>query len=360
MDTFEESDTFCSSLSQIVILLTWSTMMNDAARFLHRRLHRGFTLIEWLVVIAIIAVLIALLLPAVQQAREAARRSQCKNNLKQLGLALHNYHDTCNTFPYAAANTGQTFRQSTDIVTNHTGYLYLLPYLDQAPLYNRFNFSAATGNHMGASTSVSSGTLAGGGPVTSGNATLSTQILTVLLCPSDSGKKVYTSTNQYYGCGVSNSAHASYAFSVSSGNTPAMWDKENTVLRCMFGLNSHCKIGDVKDGSSNTVAMTETTLEVVDGQCPLWACAQWAGWGINMAASYGINNTRCCSWDSPPNNRTPVNGRNGEWGSPGSSHTGGCQVLMGDGAVRFISENINAVTRANLGRINDGQVIGEF
>ncbi|MDB5338411.1 MAG: hypothetical protein JWN70_4030, partial [Planctomycetaceae bacterium] len=99
----------------------------------HRRTDRsGFTLIELLVVIAIIAVLIALLLPAVQQAREAARRSQCKNNLKQLGLALHNYHDTYGVFPYA---------QTPCCSGGHTWVEMLLPFMDQAPMYNQINFN---------------------------------------------------------------------------------------------------------------------------------------------------------------------------------------------------------------------------
>src|SRR5690349_412792 len=114
----------------------------------------GFTLIELLVVIAIIAILIALLLPAVQQAREAARRTQCKNNVKQLGLALHNYHDTFGVFPYAVANQGYSAAGAN--VTNHKGFLGLLPYFDQANLFNQFNFNWATGTHN------SGGTVMGG------------------------------------------------------------------------------------------------------------------------------------------------------------------------------------------------------
>ena len=98
---------------------------------------RGFTLIELLVVIAIIAILIALLLPAVQQAREAARRTQCKNMLKQWGLALHNYHDTHNRLPYGCMGLAN----STPPTNNFGFHVLLLPYIDQAPLYNQFNFS---------------------------------------------------------------------------------------------------------------------------------------------------------------------------------------------------------------------------
>ena len=99
-----------------------------------KTLKRGFTLIELLVVIAIIAILIALLLPAVQQAREAARRTQCKNNLKQIGLALHNYHDVHNGFPMGNMIPG---------THGPTAWVAMLPFIEQAPLFNQINFSAA-------------------------------------------------------------------------------------------------------------------------------------------------------------------------------------------------------------------------
>lgn len=150
-----------------------------------RRGQRAFTLIELLVVIAIIAVLIALLLPAVQQAREAARRTQCKNNLKQVGLALHNYHDTYQKFPAAMyfsnfPNGGLIGYQQTNGGTNHgpSWLVCLLPHIDQAPLYSQANFTQAIGAAVNA-------------PITSAN-------LTAFQCPSDPNS---SSANKYIDTG---------------------------------------------------------------------------------------------------------------------------------------------------------------
>src|SRR6266851_2462357 len=130
------------------IFETWrSETMESSSRCRqsHHRQTRGFTLIELLVVIAIIAVLVALLLPAVQQAREAARRAQCKNNLKQMGLAFHNYHEALNTFPYAyVVGFQNSIPGNKPTVTNWA--LMLLPYLDQGPLYNSYNCSVPSYN----------------------------------------------------------------------------------------------------------------------------------------------------------------------------------------------------------------------
>lgn len=317
--------------------------------------HRGFTLIELLVVIAIIAVLIALLLPAVQQAREAARRTQCKNNLKQIGLALHNYHEAMGVFPYAVANPGESFSASTQIL-NHTGWLMMLPYIDQAPLYNQFNFSLATGNHNWVSGVVVGGAASPANP----NLALSTNVIRAFLCPSDNGPQNYPGADSTYGCGVANSVKGSYGLSVSDGNGyTGMWVNEPTTTKGMFGMNSRCNLRDVTDGASNSVAVVETTLAVDDGYTPAWACASHVGMGVNLGAARGVNNFRCCAWRSPPNAQYQV-GRNGEWGEPGSTHTGGIHVLMGDGAARFISENIDATTRLSLSRISDGNPVGDF
>ncbi|WP_166831493.1 DUF1559 domain-containing protein [Thalassoroseus pseudoceratinae] len=314
----------------------------------------GFTLIELLVVIAIIAILIALLLPAVQQAREAARRTQCKNNLKQIGLSLHNYHSTYQRFPYAVANPSYCGGVSgLSNVTNHTGWLSLLPFVEQNNLFEQFDMTQATGvwNSHG-------GTLVGD-PVASGNADLSTNVLDFLICPSDNATPYYAPTSSAYGCGVARSARTSYGFSIAGGSSCNLWESIGSATRPLFGINSNSRIRDVIDGTSNTAAVVETTLDVDDGETASWACASHVGLGIKLSAPRGINNWVCCAWRSPPHAQKQI-GRNGEWGEPGSLHPGGCHVLLADGAVRFLSETIDTETRENLSAISDGNVLQEF
>ncbi len=243
-----------------------------------RKRKRAFTLIELLVVIAIIAILIALLLPAVQQAREAARRSTCRNQLKQLGLALHNYHDAFNVLPYSANAPGHMGTVAGAQVKNQQGYVLLLPYIDQAPLYNTINHSAAMGTWNPAG-----GTLAGGATIVAPNAAAGGTKLTLLLCPSDDGPQTYPGGDGTYGCAPGVPAYrTSYGFSVqrsmtwdnSAGN---YWTNENRSTRSMFGISGNTTFRDVSDGLTNTVAVSETTLDVYDGVTQSWACSQHVG-----------------------------------------------------------------------------------
>lgn len=319
----------------------------------------GFTLIELLVVIAIIAILVALLLPAVQQAREAARRSSCKNNLKQLGLALHNYHDTHSVFPYGFSHPGKgcTGDPPAKVGLNHKGWVLLLPFLEQSALYDRFDSTQATSTFQlpAASTVVMAGS-----PL-NGNDYVVSQEINVFRCPSDPNSQ-QEGDGANYGIvasgGTYRGAYTNYDFNVSTtayftGCAP--WISEGPQ-RHMFGMNSGARMRDLTDGSSNVIAVSETTRYVANGRPQTWGYTNWTSWGVAFDNVTGINQW----YHHPTTTPTEIYGRLGSWCWPGSYHQGGVQVLMGDGAVRFIGENISNVTAQNLSAIGDGNVLGEF
>ncbi|HAH45868.1 DUF1559 domain-containing protein [Gimesia sp.] len=338
----------------------------------------GFTLIELLVVIAIIAILIALLLPAVQQAREAARRSTCKNNLKQIGLALHNYHEAHRIFPLGSNNAGSTvLPASVTLALNHTGWLMLLPYMDQAPLYNQFNLNIATNGHFrGLFTDV-----VGGWP--NANSALVQTKIPILLCPSDEGEdiEVRTDADGF----IANHARANYLFCAGGhgngwvdGNIYSAYKDSTSNLadgrtgiryRGMFGHNGAAKIKDVKDGLSATIAVCEGAISgrSDDAYSPIWA-------GYRRHGTFAVNHPNIDA-NHINNARYHINGPIQVVGMTGagttadsrfyvnvasSVHEGGIHVLMGDGSVRFLTENMDKNTYALLTRINDGQVLGEY
>tara|TARA_R110002095_G_scaffold215334_1_gene209159 strand:+ start:508 stop:1512 length:1005 start_codon:yes stop_codon:yes gene_type:complete len=331
---------------------------------------KGFTLIELLVVIAIIAILIALLLPAVQQAREAARRSTCKNNLKQIGLALHNYHETHRVFPSSVASPGAS--PSSGIITNATGWIMLLPFLDQATLYQKYDFDHATGIYGGegncpdaAKYPVSSSPpfLAGTDAGILANVALGATIIPVFYCPSDPGERTYVA-----GCHSDttmsprpSTARSSYEFSVRRSHADHQWSADSSSTRGMFGPNSKSRLRDITDGASNTVAVVESTLELRQHNWKSWSTSGWFTAGVTLQDTVRpLNERRCCSWDNFTSITTPVAHKLGDGGFAGSMHVGGLHILMGDGAVRFLSDNIDFTTRRDLSSIGDGRVIGEF
>ncbi|QDT53933.1 Type II secretion system protein G precursor [Caulifigura coniformis] len=313
----------------------------------------GFTLIELLVVIAIIAILIALLLPAVQQAREAARRTQCKNNLKQMGLALHNYHDTMNMFPPATINPGAA---SCDLflvapnrqVLNHTGYMFMLPYMDQGPLYNQINFSLPSGNAL--HTTACSATVGSTWP----NLTALDNVVPGFLCPSGTPTD-NPSTSTAAGPYSRNRAHrTSYGFVTAQTEigTASIWAKTyravNDNTKSAWWHNGAARIGEIQDGTSNTMLFIETPLQKQVAQAgPYWNQYTHT---MYIVPSRGIN---------VPYATTPPQPYVYAWGA-GSAHTGGAHVLLGDGAIRFLSQNVDMTTITGLVSIKNGEVIGEF
>jgi prepilin-type N-terminal cleavage/methylation domain-containing protein/prepilin-type processing-associated H-X9-DG protein len=308
------------------------------------RKRKAFTLIELLVVIAIIAILIALLLPAVQQAREAARRTQCKNNLKQLALACHNYESTFTVFPI-----GHQFVGHWDGNPNNnyggTGYAwggYILPYIDGANISNQFDYSFP---------------ISGLGQSPRRNQLVAGSAIASYRCPSD--KVAATAPyfmNQPWGYIAALSSYAGMAGSFHNPFVPVTVTNQNSRrANGILNRDTGRKFRDVTDGTSNTILIGEQTFEI-KGKLPSRAptaeggneltlafgsIRQQSGWAqgrtsfVLMGGAYAIN-------------QAPANVG---WGpiqtSASSLHIGGAQFAFADGSVRFISENINHTGRGN-------------
>jgi len=336
-------------------------------------LHRGFTLIELLVVIAIIAVLIALLLPAVQAAREAARRSQCVNNLKQLGLAMHNYSSAMGSLPEGTSNAPWNVPGQLENWSAWSAHALMLPYLEQKPIYDAINFSWGSGGH-------------GGGVAAFINSTVYNSKIASFLCPSD-GQAGKTHTNSYPG---------------SQGTSTF-----NNSLRVsgLFAYETAYTLADITDGTSNTVAFSEALVGDENGQADKLgnSTGNVAGGGtaINLFDVTGnLPNVQkdialCTTWWADPTKRTAGRGQRWAWGSLGatifntvvppngggqvkwgacrmdccvnaihdhystatSNHSGGVNVTLADGSVRFIKNTISYATWWALGTKAGGEVV---
>lgn len=341
---------------------------------------RGFTLIELLVVIAIIAVLIALLLPAVQQAREAARRTQCKNNLKQLGLALMNYESTMQTFPPNLV-PGGNFNYS----AGNWGVLaFISPYIDQASVYNSMNLNAPTYQSTPPYN------------IDPQNVVAASLVIPSFLCPSDKSKSL---GGDY---GVASLGPANYCanqgtgiYTDASGN-PANGSPYNSN-GVMFA-NSRIRIADITDGTSNTACMSESVL----GDGPRSAAQSTPPADIQKVYAYpapgtltSMTDAACASptlwnvqdprqflWFSgelrntaynhyyAPNAKTWDCITNGDfatlrytaigWKAARSMHVGGVHLQMCDGSVRFVNNSIDINLWRNLATRAGGEVLSEF
>ncbi len=367
-----------------------------------KRPRSGFTLIELLVVIAIIAVLIALLLPAVQAAREAARRIQCTNNLKQIGLALHNYHTSNNTFPLGISVDiqGSGFTSYANW-NSWSAQGLMLGFLEQQPLYNAANFNW------------------GPYPVnqyTAINNTVANSVIKGFLCPSDPNSGSGQNGDVAYGGNINNYA-ASFGTDTTGGNYA--WDNNplpynsQDPMGCvgMFGWGVAYGVQACTDGTSNTVAYAEWlvgngqgpsgshyrgNMEMNDGTSNTWytnalsnvpaittalqQCAtkfaqepasssatisDYKGWRWALGAiSFASFNTI----QVPSDSQYPVGGcqngstneawANGAWAmGAASAHPGGANVLFCDGSVKFIKSSIGRLTWMGLGTRNGGEVI---
>jgi len=330
---------------------------------------RGFTLIELLVVIAIIAVLIALLLPAVQQAREAARRSQCKNNMKQLGLGLHNYHDTHGVFPAAKLSSGAYSNANYPLVLNTTGWIMLLPYIDQAPLYNMYNFNVAS-----STSSWNAGRGVAGGMNDSINQPVYITNLAVMGCPSDGmeGMQYTNKPNTSDAYSSDGARRSNYYFATGElteyNESWGYYQSTAYLHQGAFGNDGAARIRDITDGTSNTILLGES-------KHPKTCTCYGPYWGAGIhTATHGrtpssATPNACGSFSVPTgiqygainfDNNCDGTHRQYAW-QFGSYHVGGAQFLLGDGSVRFISDNVDYFNIFLwLNRIHDAKVVGNF
>jgi prepilin-type N-terminal cleavage/methylation domain-containing protein/prepilin-type processing-associated H-X9-DG protein len=354
------------------------------------RRRSAFTLIELLVVIAIIAILIALLVPAVQKVRAAAARTQCLNNLKQLGLSLHSFHDANKRLPAALIHPGwhstakptappysgpEVTYTAPYKVYNHSGFIALLPYIEQGPLHKQYNYQYVGSSRNG---NGSTAVLAPDGPsgyTSNPNRAVASTYLAVMACPSDDmpPPKVTSSdagtSGAYERYQVSRS---NYLFNIGNNiDQTGFWGDQALNLRGPFGINGASTLAGIKDGTSNTLAIGESKqIHGSTSYGPYW------GAGLHTAVTGRIASTAnpalpvancwkpnysyyfdaACGTPSTNQSLRPLQYA---WGF-GSWHGGTTNFVFCDGTVRGISDNITAATWLAVGTYAGSESVGEI
>ena len=330
--------------------------------------NKGFTLVELLVVIAIIGILIGMLLPAVQQVREAARRTQCLNNMKQIGLACHNFASANQRFP-----PGANWSKSTDPQRNVSiiaegerisWAIFLLPYIEQANLHD--GFQAATSNW---STDFEVAIRPDGTP-------WAASVVPFLVCPSDAAPEGdfnpdYTPTAVLAAGPFGKSNYVALAGagdSETSADMKVLNRPATSQLWGVFGLNSKTTFGELAgDGTSNIIMFGERATRTNEqsgatntraGQGAIWSAvtnsnSNYQGGPAKDWMFFGhMSSHNVANWS--------INGAETPRGISSSFHTGGANVALGDGSVRFVDENLNIQTLGDLVRMSDGRVVQNF
>lgn len=313
---------------------------------------RGFTLVELLVVIAIIGVLISLLLPAVQQAREAARRMQCQNNLKQIGLGLHNYHGTYQSYP--SGNYGMINSAGTKY-SGHgwTWHASLLPFIEQGALQDAITDPAGGfGNENGGTTSLK-------------GLVVRATIVNTFWCPSQPD---VSNASQKSGGYQPSNYNGNMGTRIGNGNDNCVCSGVSTLKEmqtkawgCMNGngifyVDSKTRFADVKDGLSNTIAVSEVGDSGGDAIGHFSAGSDRKA--IFSGGADGNPPSEMSEYLIAAEGNDPING--GAEEAAGSWHPGGANFCMGDGSVRFLSENMDMATYQGLSTRSGHETLGEF
>ncbi|MCC9609561.1 DUF1559 domain-containing protein [Blastopirellula sp. JC732] len=344
-----------------------------------KRKRSGFTLVELLVVIAIIGVLIALLLPAVQQAREAARRMQCTNNLKQHGLGLHNFHDTYGRFPPGSANDLAPFGKATATNWGVSWMGYLMPFLE---LGNAFDQAQLTSGNSYNSTAILNAL---------GNGAGDTPIFDAYVCPSSPMDHVAAFTpkamiSDYVG--ISGTING-FGGTVAANNVEQFYSSSYfgaATINGVLHMNSQTKFADVTDGTSNTMVVSEVSDWIYKDAGTPFDFRPSGRHGFFMGSKgtdarpivtlgtggrafsltsirYKINPGKSQFFSGTAASGVFIESgyTSGGANTPlASAHPGGVQATLCDGSVRFIAETIDNTTLANLAIRHDGYVLGEF